>query len=83
MRREPGPEQERGEQRLLPAVPVTQRPDAEHERAHRHHPADVLGRVDVEVAVQLVVQHRQREERQERSEAAQAELAAKRPQAGG
>ena len=52
---EAGAEEQRGQQRLLPAVPVAQRPHAQHERAHGDHAADVLGRVHVEVAVQLVV----------------------------
>ncbi len=78
--RKAGAEEQRRDRRLQPALAVTQRADAEDEAAHRHHPADVLGRVHVQVAAQLVVQDREGEERQERREHPQPQLAAERPE---
>ena len=78
----PAPKSSAASRKLDPFA-VAQRPHAQDERTHGHHAANVLGRVHVEVAVQLVVQDRKREQRQERREPAQAELAAERPQARG
>ena len=83
MGREARAEEHRRDDRLEPSLPVAKRADADDQAADRDHPADVLGRVHVEVAAQLVVQERQREERQERREQAQAQLTPERPQAGG
>ena len=69
--------------RLGPAAAPAQRAHAQHQRAHRRHPAGVLGGVHVQVAVQLVVDQHQHQQRQQRRGVAQTQLPAQRPQPTG